>query len=849
LAISPQDVALRDYAEQSGFNVGWTPEQGVSINNVNVKPEDYNIQNVGGTYMGQQAQVDNLLKNTLSKQYGAGDFSQYLSQGGYQQPQGLDLSQYGLKDYYGKQYGTPEQYQQVVQQAGIQQQQVPQVTQPTVQPPVQQPQQATSTFRDYATSKGAAIDWTPETGATINGQPVDLAAYGMGLQDGHFVGTQDQYENVLRDHGIRPSMLQAAQTGKTGVREALEAEGFHVGYNAETGEVLVNGTPINPEQYGFELTSDNRYVADPATLQGIVDKFQDPMKFKDPYAAQKQAVLSEMEGFGAFQDPYEAQKQAILSQMQGYQAYQPDPRVSDYIGQLMAKSTEEFTYDPSKDESLQLAQKEVSRAIREEMGKRGMLYSDATVSLMAQEMGKLVPQFEAMSYQKWSDAFNRMLNMGQTMMQWDQMQSQYHMQGFDILQGQAGYVTTLSDQARASHMDAFQMIQAKADYISQLSQQEFEVFRNLREQMQNEKSMAIEQERFEYQKQQDQIQNAYQRIDYIGYVDNEASKMTGIPVGTTAGWALELLTQHGYELEVMDKDLEQRMKQLDAQTESEEYLFGIKSKWEASESAKDREFDREMLATENEYTAARDERLHGYDVALKNMEEAKAVATASNPTPRYSSSAVNALVKFYTDAAKANNALQGPTWSGAPLGSAAADRLKMAEDLISMAREGRYHPQVIEEARLKLGITDSILDQATERLNKMASTAGVAKEGSIVSTGLALTGTPYKWGGQTPHKGMDCSGFAQYVMGQNGLNIPRTTYDQIKRGTKVSKPDLQQGDLVFFDTNGTNGNSADHVGIYIGNGQMVHASSSKGVTTSSINSDYWKSRYYSARRY
>ena len=68
----------------------------------------------------------------------------------------------------------------------------------------------------------------------------------------------------------------------------------------------------------------------------------------------------------------------------------------------------------------------------------------------------------------------------------------------------------------------------------------------------------------------------------------------------------------------------------------------------------------------------------------------------------------------------------------------------MAEDLISMAREGRYHPQVIEEARLKLGITDSILDQATERLNKMASTAGVAKEGSIVSTGLALTGTPYK---------------------------------------------------------------------------------------------------------
>lgn len=76
-------------------------------------------------------------------------------------------------------------------------------------------------------------------------------------------------------------------------------------------------------------------------------------------------------------------------------------------------------------------------------------------------------------------------------------------------------------------------------------------------------------------------------------------------------------------------------------------------------------------------------------------------------------------------------------------------------------------------------------------------------------------GTPYVYGGTTP-RGFDCSGFVQYVYKQYGISISRTTYTQINCGTRVSTAELQVGDLVFFS-------GLRHVGMYIGEGQYIHA--------------------------
>ena len=115
----------------------------------------------------------------------------------------------------------------------------------------------------------------------------------------------------------------------------------------------------------------------------------------------------------------------------------------------------------------------------------------------------------------------------------------------------------------------------------------------------------------------------------------------------------------------------------------------------------------------------------------------------------------------------------------------------------------------------------------------------------IIATAKQYIGVPYVWGGSTP-SGFDCSGFVQYVLRQHGISMPRTSKEQWNVGRAVSKGELKIGDLVFFANTYTTGIS--HLGIYVGNNQFIHASSSKGVIISSLDNTYWAPRYYGARR-
>ena len=126
-----------------------------------------------------------------------------------------------------------------------------------------------------------------------------------------------------------------------------------------------------------------------------------------------------------------------------------------------------------------------------------------------------------------------------------------------------------------------------------------------------------------------------------------------------------------------------------------------------------------------------------------------------------------------------------------------------------------------------------------------------AKEGipkvkgkEIVSRAAKYKGVPYVFGGTTP-KGFDCSGYVQYVFKDCKAKLPRLADEQALQGIFVTQKQLRPGDLVFFTTYAA---GASHVGIYAGDGQFWSASSSKGVMLSSLKDDYWKQRYYGARR-
>jgi cell wall-associated NlpC family hydrolase len=134
--------------------------------------------------------------------------------------------------------------------------------------------------------------------------------------------------------------------------------------------------------------------------------------------------------------------------------------------------------------------------------------------------------------------------------------------------------------------------------------------------------------------------------------------------------------------------------------------------------------------------------------------------------------------------------------------------------------------------------------QTMHRRRSLSARHGTLMHG-IVNTSVRYIGVPYRWAGTSP-AGFDCSGFTMTVYKMNGLSLPRMADEQYRAGTPITDGALMPGDLVFFSTY-TRGIS--HVGIYLGQGYFIHASSSRGVMISSLSDTYWGRRYIGARRY
>jgi len=118
---------------------------------------------------------------------------------------------------------------------------------------------------------------------------------------------------------------------------------------------------------------------------------------------------------------------------------------------------------------------------------------------------------------------------------------------------------------------------------------------------------------------------------------------------------------------------------------------------------------------------------------------------------------------------------------------------------------------------------------------------------TVLKRALALLGTPYRWGGTSPDAGFDCSGLVGYVFRTAlGIELPRVSREMADNGQLISdRASLAEGDLVFFGKRGT----VDHVGIYVGQGNFVHAPrTGRDVTVSSLTTGYWSDKFMQARR-
>lgn len=109
---------------------------------------------------------------------------------------------------------------------------------------------------------------------------------------------------------------------------------------------------------------------------------------------------------------------------------------------------------------------------------------------------------------------------------------------------------------------------------------------------------------------------------------------------------------------------------------------------------------------------------------------------------------------------------------------------------------------------------------------------------SIIEEAQSWLGVPYRYAGNT-RSGVDCSGFVVAVFSANGITLPRTSRDQFQFVSSIDIRNAEPGDLIFFQNRGR----ISHVGIYVGNDMMIHASTSLGVVIQNINDNYYSSRY------
>jgi len=170
-----------------------------------------------------------------------------------------------------------------------------------------------------------------------------------------------------------------------------------------------------------------------------------------------------------------------------------------------------------------------------------------------------------------------------------------------------------------------------------------------------------------------------------------------------------------------------------------------------------------------------------------------------------------------------------------------------------IAADGEFGPatlQAVKRFQMEKGLeADGKIGPATYRLLMGTAMPQISRGNSmqarrIISIAMKYLGVPYVFGGTSP-SGFDCSGYIQYVFNQAGISLPRTADVQYGVGKSVPMSKLQPGDLVFFETYEP---GPSHVGIYLKNGDFVHASSYTGITVTSLYSSYYAPRYLGAKR-
>ena len=237
------------------------------------------------------------------------------------------------------------------------------------------------------------------------------------------------------------------------------------------------------------------------------------------------------------------------------------------------------------------------------------------------------------------------------------------------------------------------------------------------------------------------------------------------------------------------------------------------------------------------------ENSHGHDVFKLQKELKRTGYLADEPDGVFGSRTKSAVLAFQrAQSLKETGVVDRETWSRLqkhPARAADAAALPLPAPGGTAAKPEEEPPAGVPGKGGKTPVLKPRVQKAPETPPFLQR----AKVAAVIATAKKYIGTPYQFGGTTP-KAFDCSGYLQYVFQENGMTLPRTADEQFKLGKSAKTAELEEGDLVFFETYEP---GASHCGIYLGGGKFIHASTSKGVRIDELAGDYWNTHFYGGK--
>jgi cell wall-associated NlpC family hydrolase len=241
--------------------------------------------------------------------------------------------------------------------------------------------------------------------------------------------------------------------------------------------------------------------------------------------------------------------------------------------------------------------------------------------------------------------------------------------------------------------------------------------------------------------------------------------------------------------------------------------------------------------------------LPGMILVLPSPEAGKSSqASSSGPPPAVATEARSGLVPPES----ASPSAPTPRTSVRPASSAGGGLVRNSQGVLAVRGTPSFRNRMVGSDGRTVEIptyVPPVVEEPEEEDSPPGRSSLASRRGrpirALLTSARRYLGVPYVWGGEDP-SGFDCSGYVQYLYGLHGVQLPRTADVQFMAGRSVPRGQEQPGDLVFFETYAP---GASHVGVYLGRGAFIHASSVGFVRISSLEEDYFSARYLGARRF